>query len=68
MTADLLTLCPYPCPCPRYICLFLTVLSPSGLLSAHLKGRGVTAEAIAAFRSAAQACNPPSRDLHPISP
>jgi iron-regulated transporter 1 len=35
--------------------LFFTVLSPSGLLSAHLRSRGVAAEHIATFRAAAQA-------------
>ena len=37
-----------------FMCLFFTVLSPSGLLSAHLRSRGVSAGAIASFRSAAQ--------------
>lgn len=38
-----------------FVALFFTVLSPSGLLTAHLRSRGVGAGSIATFRSAAQA-------------
>jgi len=37
-----------------FTCLFFTVLSPSGLLSAWLRSRGVQPSAIAVFRAASQ--------------
>ena len=37
-----------------FVCLFSTVLSPSSLLTACLRSRGVTAPALAHFRAAAQ--------------
>ena len=37
-----------------FVCLFFTVLSPSGLLTASLRSRGTSAHALALFRAAAQ--------------
>ena len=37
-----------------FVCLFFTVLSPSSLLTAHLRARGSTPQAIAYFRAGAQ--------------